>query len=113
MSIRILSDETVNKIAAGEVVERPANAVKELLENSLDANSSIINISVEKSGKELILIKDALNYCQSEIIMLGGINDGKNESFAKANEAVRIVNEAIKEIPENKAEERHKAENGE
>lgn len=56
--IRILSDIVANKIAAGEVVERPASVVKELLENSLDAGSSDIRIEVESGGRRLIRIVD-------------------------------------------------------
>lgn len=56
--IRILSDGVANKIAAGEVVERPASVVKELLENSLDAGASNIRIEVEKGGRRLIRITD-------------------------------------------------------
>ncbi len=56
--IRILSDTVANKIAAGEVVERPASVVKELLENSLDAGSNEIRIAVESGGTRLIRIAD-------------------------------------------------------
>lgn len=56
--IRILSDNVANKIAAGEVVERPASVVKELLENSLDASSTDIRIDVESGGRRLIRITD-------------------------------------------------------
>ncbi len=56
--IRILSDNVANKIAAGEVVERPASVVKELLENALDAGAAEIRIDTENAGRRLIRIHD-------------------------------------------------------
>lgn len=56
--IKILDEQIINHIAAGEVIERPASVVKELVENSLDANSTEIIIRIEKGGKKLIQISD-------------------------------------------------------
>ncbi len=56
--IRILSDNVANKIAAGEVVERPASVIKELLENALDAGATEIRVEAENAGRRLIRIHD-------------------------------------------------------
>jgi DNA mismatch repair protein MutL len=56
--IRILSDQVANQIAAGEVVDRPASVVKELLENALDAGANRIRVEVEAGGRKLIRISD-------------------------------------------------------
>ena len=58
MKIHILSDEMASRIAAGEVVERPASVVKELIENSLDAGATEISVSIEKSGTALVRVAD-------------------------------------------------------
>ena len=58
MPIRLLSQSLINKIAAGEVIERPGSVVKELMENAVDAGALRIDVSVNQGGLEMIRIVD-------------------------------------------------------
>ena len=57
--VNILKAEIISKIAAGEVIDRPASLIKELVENALDAQTSTIDIQLKQAGKTLITVKDS------------------------------------------------------
>lgn len=104
-SIRKLSRETSARIAAGEVIERPVNVVKELVENSLDAGAARISITIEGGGKKLIKVKDdgtgipaseieaaADNFCTSKISDIEDVSTVETLGFrGEALASIRAV----------------------
>ena len=58
MSIQVLNQETVNKIAAGEVIERPSSVVKELVENAIDAKATAITVEIKDGGISMVRVTD-------------------------------------------------------
>ena len=72
MSIKLLPDIVINKLKAGEIVERPASVIKELIENAIDAHATEISIDIYDWWKELIVIQDngdGIEYADSDMIL--------------------------------------------
>lgn len=86
--INILSEEICNRIAAGEVIDRPYSAVKELIENSLDAGATEIEISIERGGKDMIKVTD--NGCGIEK------DDMRAAFFAHATSKIACIDDIDK-----------------
>ena len=82
-NVRILPESLINKIAAGEVVERPASVVKELLENAIDAGATEIQVSIKNGGKDLISILD--NGC--------GMNESDAQLAVERHATSKIIDE--------------------
>ena len=67
--IKILDESVSNIIAAGEVVENPASMIKELLENSLDAESKSIRIEIKNGGRDVAIIDDGVGMSQDDLLL--------------------------------------------
>ena len=88
--IRVLSDNMINLVAAGEVVERPASVVKELIENSIDAGATKIEIEIKNGGKKLIRISDNGNGISRNDIRLAFISHATSK-ISKESDLEKIA----------------------
>ena len=87
--IRQLPKAVINQIAAGEVVERPASVVKELLENAIDAQATRIDLSVERGGKDLIRVADnGLGMAPDDLVL--AFQPHATSKLAEADDLFRI-----------------------
>ncbi|HEV3120497.1 MAG TPA: DNA mismatch repair endonuclease MutL, partial [Isosphaeraceae bacterium] len=87
--IHQLSSAVANQIAAGEVVERPASVVKELLENAIDAGATRIDLSVERGGKDLVRVADDGKGMDAEDLVLA-FQPHATSKLAEADDLFRI-----------------------
>src|SRR5215217_622592 len=88
--IRQLPPSVINQIAAGEVVERPASVVKELLENAIDAGATRIDLTVERGGKDLIRVVDNGKGMEPDDLVLA-FQPHATSKLAEAEDLFRIA----------------------